>query len=122
MKVTKTNAVKTVLTISIGFSIIYILINAKWALYTSVSVGVLGLLSNRIAQGIDFLWMKLAKVLSYIVPNILLSIIFYLFLFPIAILSKIFNSKNALHLKNTSDTIWVDKENVMTKDSLEKMW
>ena len=98
MKIKKSNSEKTVLIISIGFIVIYILSDFKWALYTSLVIGILGIISIKICDFIDFLWMKLAEVLSYIVPNILLSVIFYLFLFPIAVLSKIFGNKDVLQL------------------------
>ena len=122
MKTSKSNSIKTVLTISIGFGVIFLFSNLKWFLYTSLIIGVLSLSSNKIAEGIDFLWMKLAKVLSFIIPNILLSIIFYLFLFPISILSRIFGNKNALQLKNENETLWINTDSQSEKDTFEKMW
>ena len=122
MKADKNNSVKTVLIISVGFGIVFLLSGFMWALYTSLTVGVLGIISNKICKFIDFLWMNLAKVLSFIVPNILLSIVFYIFLFPIAILSKLFGNKNALQLKNKSNTLWIERTGEVEKVSFEKMW
>ena len=122
MKTSKTNPIKTVLTLSVGFGIIFIFSDIKWFLYTSPIIGVLGLSSNKIAEGIDFLWMKLAKILSFIVPNILLSIIFYTLLFPISCLSRIFANKDALQLKNKGETLWVSTGSQIEKDTFEKMW
>lgn len=122
MKTKNNNSIKTVLTISVSFAIVFLLTNLNWSLYTSVIVGILGLISNKLAQFIDFLWMKLAKVLSLIIPNILLTIIFYLFLYPISVLSKIFGSKDTLQLKNKKDSVWSDKTYQIEKVSFEKMW
>ncbi len=122
MKAKNNNPVKTVLIISVGFGIIFFFLDLRWALNTSLIIGLLGLISDRISKLIDFLWMKLAKVLSFIVPNILLSIIFYLFLFPFAILSRVFSSKSTLMLKNNKNSLWVDKNTSMDKVSFEKMW
>lgn len=122
MKKIKTNAVKTVLVISVGFGIVFLWLDANWALYASLTIGILGIISNRISKIIDALWMKLAKVLSYIVPNILLAIVFYVFLFPIAVLSKIFGNKSSFILKNKRETIWVKKSTPTSKASFEKMW
>ena len=77
---------------------------------------------NSLAEKIDFLWMKLAWVLSLIIPNILLSAIFYLFLFPIALLSRIFGNNDPLHLKNKGDSNYVDNEKEFDKASFEKPW
>lgn len=122
MKAVKNNPVNTVLTISVGFGIIYLVSDFRWTLYLSLIVGVLGITSTKITKGIDFLWMKLAKVLSYIIPNILLTIIFYLFLFPMSVLAKIFGNKDALQLKEKSDTLWIHTDTQCDKNTFEKMW
>ena len=122
MKTIKNNSTKTVLIITVGFTIVFLIFRFEWVLITSIIVGVLGILSNKISIAIDFLWMKLTKILSFIVPNILMSAIFYFFLTPIAIMSKIFGNKNALQLKKTNDSLWVDKNSQIEKVSFEKMW
>lgn len=122
MKKVKNNPIKTVLTISVGFGVIFFLSGLKWSLYVSLIIGVLGVFSNKIAEWIDFFWMKLAKVLSYIVPNIILSIIFFLFLYPLSILSKIFGNKDSLQLKRKYKTLWIDTSKQNAKKAFEKMW
>lgn len=119
MKAAKNNSVKTVLMISVVFHILFFLFDFRWALNIALVVGIMGVISNRISDFIDFLWMKLAKALSFVVPNILLSVIFYFFLFPLSILSKIFGNKDSLQLKNRNETLWVNK---IDKSSFEKMW
>ena len=113
---------KTVLTIVIGFLVIYALTHFTWALWVAVVVGSLGLLSSFLAQKIQDLWMGLSTVLSYIIPPILLSIIFYILLFPIALLSRLFGEKDPLQLRKTDKSLFktVDKE--FTKDTFEKTW
>lgn len=122
MKTLKSNPIRTVLVISVGFGIIFLLSELKWTLYTSIIIGLIGLISAKLSEIIDFLWMKLAKVLSFIVPNILLSIIFYLFLYPISVLSKIFGNKDLLQLKNKNKSVWIDKTQHIEKVYFEKMW
>ncbi|MDE0472721.1 MAG: hypothetical protein OXH57_12355 [Ekhidna sp.] len=122
MKTGKNNPTKTVLIISVGFGFLFFLFGFEWALNVSLIFGVLGIISNRICDLIDFLWMKIAKILSFIVPNILLSIIFYFFLFPIALLSRIYRNKSTLILKNEKDSFWVSKKQPYERISFEKMW
>lgn len=122
MTKTKINPSKTVLTITVGFAIIYLVTELKWALGVAICIGLLGVLSDYLSKQIDYVWGFLAKVLSYIVPNILLSAIFFLFLFPIALLSKLFGKKDPLKLKNKSDSVYVDVERSFTPDSFEKIF
>lgn len=114
------NSYKTVLTIVIGFGIVFLITQNKYFLYVALGVGLLGLISSFIAKQIENLWSLLTKVLSYIVPNILLSIVFYLFLFPIALLSRLFSKKDPLKLKKSADSTFVEEERVFEKASFEQ--
>ena len=118
----KNNSVKTVLVISVGFGILFFVFDYNWALIIALLVGVIGVISNKACDFIDFLWMRLAKVLSFIVPNILLCVVFYFFLFPLAVLSRIFGNKNNLLLRNNKGSLWVNKTAEINKNSFEKMW
>lgn len=118
----KSNPAKTVLTISVGFIIVFLVTRLNWALTVSLVVGLIGVLSDYLSNKIDYLWMKLTWILSLIVPNILLGIVFFLFLFPVSLLSKLFGRKDPLHLKNKSDTVYVTIDRQFDKDSFENPW
>jgi len=116
------NPLRTVLVISLGFTVIYAATGATWALGIALTVGILGAFSNRLATWIDWAWMKLAWVLSLIVPNILLSIIFYGFLFPVALLSRVFGKRDPLLLKRPSASLWQTVDRTPDRESFEKTW
>jgi hypothetical protein len=116
------NPVKTVLIITVGFLIVYMVTKRPWAIKVSVLIGLLGLVSEYLAKKIDFFWMKLTWVLSLIIPNILLTLIFYFMLTPIALLSKLFGNKNQLTLKNTEQSLFKDCKKDFDKASFEKPW
>jgi hypothetical protein len=118
----KSNPAKTVLTISVGFLIVFAATQMKWALTTAIVVGLAGVFSEFLAAKIEWLWMQLATVLSKIVPNILLSVVFYVFLFPIALLSRLFGSKDPLVLKNPEKTVFKEHNKEFTKASFEVPW
>lgn len=122
MKTQKTNPVKTVLTISVGFTVLYLMTKWDWTIMTALVVGLAGVFSTYLSRKIEFIWMKLSRLLSLIVPNILLTIIFYLLLFPIALLSRIFGQKDPLNLKNTKDSYFKNSDRQMDKASFEKLW
>ena len=69
----------------------------------------------------DWGWMKLSNLLGYIIPNILLGIVFFLFLLPISILFKLFN-KDPLMLSKKYRTYYIDIDKEMDKKSFEKTW
>jgi hypothetical protein len=122
MKKLKSNPTKTALTISMGFLVIYLISGWKWAVITSLVIGLIGVFSPFLSRKVEFLWMKLTYFLGLIVPNILLGAIFYLFLFPIAILSKLFKKKDPLFLNNHHQSTYVMANRTYAKSSFEKPW
>lgn len=122
MKQSQTNTSKTILTISMGFLIVYLVGHWNWALITALSVGLIGIFSTFLSQKVEWLWMQLTKILSYIVPNILLSAVFYLLLFPIAILSRIFGKKDSFVLKGGADSTYIVRKKSFGKDDFTYPW
>ena len=100
----KSNPYKTILTISLGFLFVYLIWKHQWALLTSIIISFISLTSLTIAKHIENAWFKIAVILSYILPNVILTLVFYLFLFPISLISKVFNKSSNLLLNHSSNT------------------
>ncbi len=122
MKEMKSNPSKTVLTISVGFLFVYLFAKLNWALWVSFGIGLTGVFSDYLSQLIEKVWMKLAFVLSKIVPNIILGIIFFALLLPISLLSKVFRKQDVLKLRNSSDSVYSLKPGAYDKAHFENMW
>lgn len=122
MKQIKSNPVKTVLTISIGFLVVYVITKLTWALNVAVIVGLIGIFSGYLSRKIEFVWFKLTMILSLIVPNIILGLVFYLVLFPIAILSRLFGKKDQLMLNSGYHSMYKSSEKKFEKISFENTW
>jgi len=71
---------------------------------------------------VHVLWMKLAKLLSYIAPNILLSIVFFLILTPVALLQKLFNKNKSFDPSINKLTTFQDTIKKIDKPHFEKPW
>jgi hypothetical protein len=104
-----------------------LLIGWKWTsdllfFYFSVILSVVVLFSERAMFWIDFLWMKLTWLLSLIIPRIILSLLFYLFLTPLALLSRIFGDGDPLQMKKPASSMFRMEEPLSGPTSFEKMW
>jgi hypothetical protein len=117
----KDTSKSTMLIISTGFLVIYLLKSWQWAVYVSLGAGIVGIVSPFLSRKIEWLWMKLGKLLSYIVPNILLTLIFYLILFPIALLTKL-GRKDPLMLSPDHESYFVDVGKEIEPKDFEKIW
>lgn len=120
--------IKTVLTITVGFLMVYLVIwkrtgvQHEWLLYVAEFVGLAGFLSGFVADKINWLWTKLTWVLSMIVPNILMSLVFYLVLFPFALFSRLIGKKDPLQLKDSTDSVFRTSEKQFDRKSFENPW
>lgn len=99
MRKLKSNPSKTVLVITVGFLVLYLIFGNKYLLNVGIIVGILGVLSGWISQKIEWFWFKLTYVLSLIVPNVLLGVIFYLILTPIAFFAGLAQKTDTLQIK-----------------------
>lgn len=111
----------TILVISMGCLVTYLLTSWYWTVIASLIIGIVGIISGSLSRLIERWWMKLARVLSYIIPSILLGVVFYLVLFPISLISKLF-TRDPLMLSNKYKTHFVDINREFDMKSFEKTW
>jgi len=113
---------RTVLIISMGFLGLYLLFSWNWAAWVSLIAGVAGIVSSRLSRKIEWLWMKLAKISSFIIPNILLTLVFFLILFPLARFARLVGKKDLLMLSPKHSTYFIDIDKPMDRSDFEKTW
>ncbi|NRA11480.1 MAG: hypothetical protein HRT57_05965 [Crocinitomicaceae bacterium] len=114
------NPVKTSLVICLGFTVIGLLIDQMWPFIVALSVGGIGATIPWLASKIEQVWFGIAKVMSYIVPNVLLTAIFFAFLFPMAMLVRVFKKSDALKLKNKYESMYVTPTSKFDVESFER--
>ena len=109
------------LTISMGFLVLYLIKDWRWAVFVSLASGVIGIVSPFLSGKIERVWAGLGRVIGYIVPNILLGAVFYLVLLPVSLLSRLFR-KDPLMLSKEYESYFVDVEKETGREDLEKPW
>ncbi len=113
--------VEAILVMVLGFLALYFIFGGIWWLRVALGIGIVSLVFPFLGSWIVKGWFKLAEGLGWVNSRILLSIIFFLILTPIALLSRVFN-KNSLKLKDDTDSVFKEINKTYTKKDLEKMW
>ncbi|MDA3820788.1 MAG: hypothetical protein PF590_10050 [Candidatus Delongbacteria bacterium] len=116
------SALKSVLIITVGFIVIYLTSKWIWALWIAVAIGFCGMASKYLTVKIDFLWRQLARLLNLIIPNLLLTVVYFIMLVPIAMLSRLFTKQDHLHKKNSPDSLFEKQDKAFDPPSFEKPW
>jgi hypothetical protein len=86
----------------------------------AAAIALLGSAFPRVLAPVYRVWMRFGKALGYVNSRILLSIIFFLVLTPVALVRRVFN-RDPLKLKweKDADTYWEDAVIDASRDSLE---
>lgn len=90
-------------------------------LYIAVGLGAIALLIPALSRLIHKLWMKFAELLGFVMNKVILGIVFFVFLTPIAFLSRLFR-KNTLKMQKNTTSYFSDRNFTYTKKSLEQLW
>ena len=116
------NNYKSTLTIVIGFTLLSNYFHSKPLLILSIAIGLIAIFSEKANDKIIWAWNKLSELLGLIMPNVLLTLVFYLFLTPLALINRINRKKNPLQLKNITSSVYTSKRKEFSPESLEKIW
>lgn len=120
-KMKKEKNLETSLVLSTACVIFGLIWNIEWLFYVAIGFGVIGLFVDTVAGWVNWAWYKLADVLGFVMSKVLLSSVFYIFLFPVAMLYRLF-SDDPLQLKRKKDTYWEERNHEYKGKDLENVW
>jgi hypothetical protein len=118
----KTNTYLVILIIVTGLIAFYWLLEVEVLLPIALGIAVISIISSYLAEKIVWFWDKLALVLGTINSKILLSVIFYVFLAPIALISRLFK-QDSLHLKKKPEgSYYKERNHEYSAEDLEQVF
>ncbi len=107
----KTNKYLVILVIVAGLMGCYFLFKINILLPIALGIAVISIASSSLAEKIVWVWDKIALILGTVNSKILLSVIFYVFLVPIALTSRLFKKKDELFLKKKNEGSYYKERN-----------
>jgi hypothetical protein len=113
---------KTILVIVTGLLALSLIFDISWLGKVALAIGALSVFIPLAAKGIEWLWLKLALALGWTNSRILLSVIYFGFLMPIAVVSRIF-TKDPLSMRGkNANTLFIARNQRYRKDDLRNVW
>lgn len=117
----KEKVLETFLVITTGFIVLYYVFQVKILLLVAFITGIIGIFIKPLAKKIAWLWYKLGDIMGFVISKIILAIIFFTFLFPIAILFRLIK-KDTMMLKKKYSSYWTIRNYKYTKKDMENVW
>ena len=116
---------EAMLVITVGMLVLYFIFRQKtWSNYllvTSLVIGLIGVFSDFLSDKIAWAWGKFAHILGTFNSYWLLTVIFFVFLTPVAFLFKL-TRKDNLKLKVQKDTVYEERNHLYEAKDLENVW
>lgn len=112
---------KSLLIIVLGLLIFYLITENNLILYIALGIGSLGLLIPHLGYAIVWLWFKIAHLLGWINSRLLLSIVYFIFLTPLAWLYRL-SGKDSLQIKAPRTSNFKERNHTYIAKDLENTW
>ena len=118
----KSKSLETIFVLCVFLLVAYWFTHYNFLIVVCFFLTVTGLFSDFLSQKIHWLWMKLADVIGLVNTKIILSVLFFLVLTPLALLNKLRN-KDSLRIKAQKRRSMFDtRDHLYTSKDLESPW
>lgn len=112
---------KTQLVIVVGLLVLAAIFDDEYPAYIALIIGLICLVIPPAGHWIVWGWYKLALILSRVMNPLVLGIVYFFFISPIAILFRLFGN-DPMRLKDNKGSMYEIREKTYTKEDLEKPW
>jgi predicted membrane protein len=119
----KTEVSKTINALSLACLIGHFIFDMQWLIVIAAVLLTLNAAESRLAVLIARGWMKFGMYMGKVLSALILAILFYLFLLPLAFAFRLFNKKAVNHFTtDQKPTCFEDVNRTYSKELFEKLW
>jgi hypothetical protein len=113
---------RTILAICTGLLVFYWITSYQGLFIAALLIGIAGTFSAWFSMIVDRYWIRLAEILGIVTSSILLGVIFFLVVFPISILKRVFTRSDSMQLKKQQGSLLITVNKEYPRTSFEKLW
>ena len=114
---------KTINVLALAFLLGYLVLSIKWLLWMALLLSLGNAFESRVTAWIAEYWMKFAAVIGNFNSKIILSIMFFIILTPIAFVYRFLNRDLVDHFRaNKRQSYFDDINKPFAKSDFEKLW
>lgn len=113
---------KSILGLLFGLCLLYVFKRFEWIPYFLCAILLLAILFKKFVIFFDKISHQFILFMGKILSTIILIVFYYLLLFPISLISKIFSKKDNLQLKKPTISNFKETNKSFSKESFENLW
>lgn len=114
-------SLETIIVLVLASLIIYLLSDVSWLVYVAVCLLIFSLVSRKITTFIAKGWLFFAHYFGMVMNYLILIIIYYVILFPLAMLQRLLG-KNQILKQNTTDSYFKKREHLFSQKDIDHLW
>ena len=117
------DVLKTLNILALAALIFYFVTKSAWLVWASLVLLALGSFHNPFARIITKGWLKFSESLGFVMSKVILTLVFCVFLVPIAVLYRFFNKEISSHFRNRNKpSTFTEIKRHFSKKSFENPW
>ena len=113
---------ETMLVLTAGCLAIYLIFQAKAALWFCIGFGVTGLLSPYLSRRIARVWLGLGGMVGKVTNGVLLSLVYLFVVVPVALFRRFGKKERLTFFDRSVDSNYCERNHDFVKEDFEKMW
>ena len=114
---------KTVNILALAFLVAHLAFGAPWLLWLAILLVIGNAFESRVTTRIAAAWMKFAAAVGHFNTRVILGILFFLVLTPLAFAYRLLNRDLVDHFReNRRSSCFDDVQKRYTKSDFEKLW
>jgi len=123
LMMSRLDIIKTINILTLAILIVYSIFGIKWLIWIAILLALGNAFESRITAAVANYWMRFASIIGRFNSMIILFIMFFFMLTPIAFIYRLFNRENVHHFrKNLRKSYFDDIQKSCRKDNFEKLW
>lgn len=118
----KEKPVETMLVLAMGCLLAYVVFHWKAGLYFSFGFGGIGIFSGWLSMRIAWVWMAVAKALGRVTNGVLLSVLFFFVVMPVAFFRRVLGKDRLTFFDPKATSNFVSREHLFAREDLDRTW
>ncbi|MCA1802884.1 MAG: SxtJ family membrane protein [Rhodothermaceae bacterium] len=121
---TREKQLETILVVSTALLLFFLIFNVSWLLYSAFALSLLALISRSFSYWFTRGWLGFSEILGFVMSRLIMTLLYFLVLTPIALLYRAFN-KDPLqlnHNRNRSGSYYTHRGHIYTAKDLNNTW
>ena len=117
----KEKSLETLLVLVGAFIVIFWVSSKKIYLLVALILILTGIVSPFLSAKISWAWLKFAELIGSVMSKVILSLVFFVFLVPIALVYRL-TKKNPLFLKRQDESYYIVRNKQYSPKDIENIW